>query len=53
MPDEDLVYLMIFITGVAALVMEMPWWILVIWLVISTVWMLRIETNSRKVRRED
>lgn len=53
MPDEDLGYLLIVLTGVAAVVLEMPWWILVIWLAFSTTYMLKVETNSRKIRHED
>ena len=41
---------MITLSGVAGLVLEMPWWILTVWVVASTVAMLRIETNSRKIR---
>lgn len=50
LPLEDLAYLLITLSGVAALVLELPWWILVVWLVISTTTMIRIETNSRKIR---
>lgn len=53
LPIEDLAYLLIILSGVATLVLELPWWILVVWLVISTTTMIRIETNSREIRRED
>jgi hypothetical protein len=42
--------LLITLSGVAALVLELSWWLLVVWLAISTATMIRIETNSRKIR---
>lgn len=52
-PFEDLVYLLIVLSGVAVVVLELSWLVLVLWLTISTTSMIRIETNSRKIRHED
>lgn len=41
---------MITLSGITALVLEVSWWWLAVWVIASTAAMIQIETDSRKIR---